>query len=65
MSTYRKTPEAVARLSPEQYRVTQESGTEASGSGELLDNHEPGIYVDIVSGEPLFASSAKFESGCG
>jgi peptide-methionine (R)-S-oxide reductase len=65
MSTYRKTPEAVARLSPEQYRVTQEGGTEAPGSGELLDNHEPGIYVDIVSGEPLFASSAKFESGCG
>ena len=65
MSTYRKTPEAVARLSPEQYRVTQESGTEAPGSGELLDNHEPGIYVDIVSDEPLFASSAKFESGCG
>ena len=65
MSTYRKTPEAVARLSPEQYRVTQQSGTEAPGSGALLDNHEPGIYVDIVSGEPLFASSAKFESGCG
>ena len=65
MSTYRKTPEAVARLSPEQYRVTQQSGTEAPGSGELLDNHEPGIYVDIVSGEPLFASSDKFESGCG
>src|SRR4029077_15995663 len=65
MSTYRKTPEAVARLSPEQYRVTQEGGTEAPGSGELLDNHEPGIYVDIVSGEPLFASSAKFDSGCG
>ncbi len=65
MSTYRKTPEAIARLSPEQYRVTQQSGTEAPGSGELLDNHEPGIYVDIVSGEPLFASSAKFESGCG
>ena len=65
MSTYRKTPEAVARLSPEQYRVTQESATEPPGSGELLDNHEPGIYVDIVSGEPLFASSAKFESGCG
>jgi len=65
MSTYRKTPEAVARLSPEQYRVTQESATEPPGSGELLDNHEPGIYVDIVSGEPLFASSAKFDSGCG
>ena len=65
MSTYKKTPEAVARLSREQYRVTQQSGTEAPGSGALLDNHEPGIYVDIVSGEPLFASSAKFESGCG
>jgi peptide-methionine (R)-S-oxide reductase len=65
MSTYRKTPEAISRLSKEQYRVTQDSGTEAPGSGELLDNHEPGIYVDIVSGEPLFASSAKFDSGCG
>ena len=65
MSGYRKTAEAVARLTPEQYRVTQQSGTEAPGSGELLYNHEPGIYVDIVSGEPLFASSDKFESGCG
>ena len=65
MSAYRKTPEAIAHLSPEQYRVTQEGGTEAPGSGEFLDNHEPGIYVDIVSGEPLFASSAKYESGCG
>ena len=64
-STYRKTPEAIAALSPEQYRVTQESGTEYPGTGELLHNHEPGIYVDIVSGEPLFASSDKFESGCG
>ena len=65
MSGYRKTAEAVARLTSEQYRVTQQSGTEAPGSGELLYNHEPGIYVDIVSGEPLFASSDKFESGCG
>jgi peptide-methionine (R)-S-oxide reductase len=65
MSAFRKTPEVLARLSPEQYRVTQQSGTEAPGSGELLDNQEPGIYVDILSGEPLFASSAKFESGCG
>jgi len=65
MSDYRKTKEAISRLTPEQYRVTQQNGTEAPGSGELLDNHEPGIYVDIVSGEPLFASSAKFESGCG
>ena len=65
MADYRKTNEAVARLTPEQFRVTQRSGTEAPGTGELLDNDEPGIYVDIVSGEPLFASSDKFESGCG
>jgi len=65
MPDYRKTKEAIARLTPEQYRVTQQNGTEPPGSGELLDNHEPGIYVDVVSGEPLFASSAKFESGCG
>ena len=45
--------------------MTQQSGTEAPGTGEYLDNKEPGIYVDIVSGEPLFASSDKFESGCG
>jgi len=65
MTEYRKTAEAVSRLTPEQYRVTQQSGTEAPGTGELLHNHEPGIYVDIVSGEPLFASADKFESGCG
>jgi len=65
MSDYRKTAEAIAALTPEQYRVTQESATERPGSGALLHNKEPGIYVDIVSGEPLFASSDKFESGCG
>ncbi len=65
MSNYRKSDQALSRLSPEQFRVTQESGTERPGTGEYLDNHEPGIYVDIVSGEPLFASSDKFESGCG
>ena len=65
MPDYQKSAETVSRLTPEQYRVTQQSGTEAPGSGELLDNHEPGIYVDIVSGEPLFASADKFESGCG
>jgi peptide-methionine (R)-S-oxide reductase len=65
MAEYRKTPGAVAALTREQYRVTQQGGTEAPGTGELLDNEEPGIYVDIVSGEPLFASSDKFESGCG
>ncbi len=62
---YRKTEEAIARLTPEQYRVTQENGTEYPGTGEYEHNKEPGIYVDIVSGEPLFASSDKFESGCG
>ncbi len=65
MADYSKTADAVSRLTPEQYRVTQQSGTEAPGTGEYLDNKEPGIYVDIVSGEPLFASSDKFESGCG
>ena len=65
MQTYKKTPEALAKLTPEQFYVTQESGTERPGTGALLYNKEPGIYVDIVSGEPLFASSDKFESGCG
>src|SRR5689334_1907057 len=65
MATYRKTPEAVAKLTPEQFYVTQKSGTEAPGTGALLHNREPGIYVDIVSGEPLFASADKFDSHCG
>src|SRR6201996_8539317 len=65
MAKYFKNPEKISSLSPEQYRVTQRSGTEAPGSGALLYNKAPGIYVDIVSGEPLFASSDKFESGCG
>lgn len=65
MSEYKKSKAAIDALTQEQYRVTQENGTEMPGTGELLDNHEPGIYVDVVSGEPLFASSAKFESGCG
>ncbi len=65
MTTYQKSTDAVSALTQEQYRVTQESGTERAGSGELLDNTLPGIYVDIVSGEPLFASSDKYESGCG
>jgi len=62
---YAKTQEAVAKLTPEQFRVTQESGTERPYTGEFDDHFEPGLYVDIVSGEPLFASSAKFNSGCG
>lgn len=65
MQKFAKTPDAVAKLSREQFRVTQEGATESPGSGEYLHNEEPGIYVDVVSGEPLFASSTKFESGCG
>jgi peptide-methionine (R)-S-oxide reductase len=65
VTRYKKDAMAVESLTPEQYRVTQENGTEHPGSGEYLDNDEPGIYVDIVSGEPLFTSSEKFESGCG
>jgi len=62
---YAKTEEAVGKLTPDQYRVTQESGTERAFTGAYWDHKEPGLYVDIVSGEPLFASSDKFESGCG
>jgi peptide-methionine (R)-S-oxide reductase len=62
---YSKNPAAVDALSPEQYHVTQENGTEAPFTGEYCYNHEPGIYVDIVSGEPLFASVNKFDSGSG
>lgn len=65
MTTYEKRPEAVAALTDEQFWVTQENGTERPGTGKLLKNKEPGIYVDVVSGEPLFASAAKYESGCG
>lgn len=64
-SQYSKSPDALDALTPEQYHVTQESGTEPPFTGEYCDNHEPGIYVDIVSGEPLFASVDKFDSGSG
>ncbi|TRW88942.1 peptide-methionine (R)-S-oxide reductase MsrB [Mycolicibacterium sp. 018/SC-01/001] len=63
--TYHKNPHALGALSPEQYHVTQENGTERPFTGEYWDNHEPGLYVDVVSGEPLFASVDKFESGSG
>ena len=52
-------------LTPEQFRVTQRGGTERAFTGEYWDHHEPGIYVDVVSGEPLFASVDKFDSGTG
>ena len=63
--TYRKDPETIARLTPEQYRVTQEAGTEPAFRNEFWDNKEQGIYVDVVSGEPLFASVNKYDSGSG
>jgi peptide-methionine (R)-S-oxide reductase len=65
MTSYNKRPEAVAALTPEQFRVTQQSGTERPGTGEYLHEKRAGLFVDIVSGEPLFASTDKFESGCG
>ena len=65
MTNYTKNPDVIATLTPEQFRVTQQDATERPGTGELLYNKDPGIYVDIVSGEPLFASSDKYESGCG
>jgi len=63
--TYRKDPEAISRLTPEQYQVTQKSGTEPAFNNEFWNNKEPGIYVDVVSGEPLFASINKYDSGTG
>ncbi|MEP4194534.1 MAG: peptide-methionine (R)-S-oxide reductase MsrB [Aliishimia sp.] len=65
MATYTKNPDTLATLTPEEFWVTQESGTERPGTGKYLNNKEPGIYVDVVSGEPLFASADKYESGCG
>src|SRR6185437_6698061 len=65
MTKYNRNPDAVSQLSPEQYRVTQEDGTERPFSNEYWDNHESGIYIDVVSGEPLFASVDKFDSGSG
>ena len=65
MNKFAKDPATVAKLTPEQYRVTQQCGTEMPGSGALLHNKEPGIYVDVVSGEPLFASTDKYDSGSG
>ncbi len=65
MARYERSADAIAALEPEEYYVTQQSGTERPGTGKYLSNKEPGIYVDIVSGEPLFASSDKYESGCG
>ncbi|HEX4810025.1 MAG TPA: peptide-methionine (R)-S-oxide reductase MsrB [Bryobacteraceae bacterium] len=65
MSNYQKNPEAIFRLSPEQYEVTQRNGTERPFKNAYWANKEPGLYVDVVSGEPLFTSIDKFDSGCG
>jgi len=62
---YVKTDQALSRLTPEQYRVTQQDGTEAPFTGAYVDNKTAGIYVDVVSGEPLFASTDKYDSGSG
>ena len=65
MPEYTKDAAAIAKLSPEEFRVTQQSATEMPGTGKYLKNKDAGLYVDIVSGEPLFASADKYESGCG
>ena len=65
MGQYQRNADIIANLSDEQFWVTQQNGTERPGSGKLLRNKAAGIYVDIVSGEPLFASTDKYESGCG
>ena len=62
---YRKDPEAIAALDRNQYAVTQKSATEPAFTGEYWDHHDDGIYVDVVSGEPLFSSRDKFDSGSG
>ncbi len=62
---YQKDEAAIAKLTPHQYAVTQQSATEPAFANEFWNSHEAGIYVDVVSGEPLFASTKKFDSGCG
>jgi len=62
---YRKADDAIAKLNARQFAVTQENATEPAFDNEFWDNKTAGIYVDVVSGEPLFASTAKFDSGCG
>ena len=65
MTNYTKDPDKVAQLTPEQYEVTQQAATEPPFRNEFWDHKEAGIYVDVVSGEPLFASTKKYDSGCG
>jgi peptide-methionine (R)-S-oxide reductase len=63
--TYERTPEAIGRLTPQQRAVTQDDVTEPPFRNEFWNSKEPGIYVDVVSGEPLFASIHKFDSHSG
>jgi peptide-methionine (R)-S-oxide reductase len=65
MPNYTKSEEAISRLSPEEFKVTQQNGTERPFENAYWDHDEPGLYVDIVSGEPLFSSLDKFDSSCG
>ena len=65
MPSYQKTPEAISLLTPEQYDVTQRNGTERPFNNAYWDNKQAGLYVDVVSGEPLFTSLDKFDSDCG
>src|SRR5688572_1109440 len=65
MQKFSKNPAVIDNLSAVQYRVTQQGATEKPGTGEYLYNEEPGIYVDIVAGEPLFSSADKYDSFCG
>jgi len=65
MADYSKNPDAIQKLTPEQFRVTQQRGTERPFQNEFWNNHQEGLYVDVVSGEPLFTSQDKFDSGCG
>ena len=64
-NTYRKDPTVIAELSPAQWKVTQQGATEPAFDNAFWDHKEVGIYVDVVSGEPLFASTKKYDSGCG
>ena len=64
-TTYRKDPAAIAQLNKRQFEVTQNDATEPPFRNEFWDNHDDGIYVDVVSGEPLFSSTDKFDSGSG
>jgi len=65
MEKFEKPADLKKKLTPMQFEVTQNAGTEPAFRNEFWDNHKPGLYVDIVSGKPLFSSLDKFDSGCG